>query len=270
MTHTDLLRQALDALELQEPAVGCPREREHWKRTAMPTIAALRAALAAPVEPVRELLIQAAALAVVAERQGKYPGAAQVADEVLKAQPAIDGFGGNLDEMFDAPAVPLTDEQIKQAVTAAVKSGACPWMGYEKDDDGRYTLPVLSAMHYGIARAVLAAPAVPADMVMVPLSFVQGFNTLAHNWSLRAEPPSFYTGTEGDAFTRAYAECGQALAKLRAMIASAPAVPAVDCRSCARCYATKGRGVYGCDSVVRCTNGDRYQPLPPVKLWRAA
>lgn len=51
---------------------------------------------------------------------------------------------------------------------------------------------------------------------------------------------------------------------------AAPAVPAVDCRTCARCYATKGRGVYGCDSVVRCTNGDRYQPLPPVKLWRAA
>lgn len=61
-----------------------------------------------------------------------------------------------------APAVPMTDEQIKQAVTAAVKSGACPWMGYEKDEDGRYTLPVLSSMHYGIARAVLsAAPAVP-------------------------------------------------------------------------------------------------------------
>ena len=48
MTHTDLLRQALDALELQEPAVGCPREREHWKRTAMPTMDALRAALAQP------------------------------------------------------------------------------------------------------------------------------------------------------------------------------------------------------------------------------
>ena len=126
MTHTDLLRQALDALELQEPAVGCPREREHWKRTAMPTIAALRAALAAPVEPVRELLIQAAALAVVAERQGKYPGAAQVADEVLKAQPAIDGFGGNLDSAFDAapaaPAVlePLTAERLqKHAMFAA-------------------------------------------------------------------------------------------------------------------------------------------------------
>ena len=46
--------------------------------------------------------------------------------------------------------------------------------------------------------------------------------------------------------------------------------PAPDCRTCARCYSTKGRGVYGCDSVVACSNGDRYQPLPPVKLWRAA
>ncbi len=46
--------------------------------------------------------------------------------------------------------------------------------------------------------------------------------------------------------------------------------PAPDCRTCARCYSTKGRGVFGCDSVVACTNGDRYQPLPPVKLWRAA
>lgn len=126
MTHTDLLRQALDALELQEPAVGCPREREHWKRTAMPTIAALRAALAAPVEPVRELLIQAAALAVVAERQGKYPGAAQVADEVLKAQPAIDGFGGNLDEMFDAPAVPAAREpRPLAAVNRYCAAGMC-------------------------------------------------------------------------------------------------------------------------------------------------
>ena len=51
---------------------------------------------------------------------------------------------------------------------------------------------------------------------------------------------------------------------------AAPAVPAVDCRTCARCYSTKGRGVYGCDSVVACSNGDRYQPLPVVQLWRAA
>ena len=58
MTHTDLLRQALDALELQEPAVGCPREREHWKRTAMPTMDALRAALAQPAPAVQVVLRQ--------------------------------------------------------------------------------------------------------------------------------------------------------------------------------------------------------------------
>lgn len=44
--------------------------------------------------------------------------------------------------------------------------------------------------------------------------------------------------------------------------------PEPDCRTCARCYSTKGRGVYGCDSVVGCTNGARYQPLPPVRLYR--
>ena len=46
------------------------------------------------------------------------------------------------------------------------------------------------------------------------------------------------------------------------------ATPEPDCRTCARCYSTKGRGVYGCDSVVGCTNGARYQPLPPVRLYR--
>lgn len=55
------------------------------------------------------------------------------------------------------PAQRLTDAQIKQAVTAAVKSGDCPWMGYEKDENGHYTLPSLSSMHYGIARAIEAA-----------------------------------------------------------------------------------------------------------------
>lgn len=44
--------------------------------------------------------------------------------------------------------------------------------------------------------------------------------------------------------------------------------PEPDCRTCARCYSTKGRGVYGCDSVFGCTNGDRYQQLPPARLWR--
>lgn len=43
--------------------------------------------------------------------------------------------------------------------------------------------------------------------------------------------------------------------------------PPKDCRTCARCYATKGQGVYGCDSIVACVNGNRYQPTAYVQLW---
>jgi len=63
-------------------------------------------------------------------------------------------------------------------------------------------------------------------MVMVPLSFVQGFNRLAHNYSLRAVPPNYYGGTEGDAFSAAYRRCGIDLAELRAMLSAPPTTSA--------------------------------------------
>lgn len=56
------------------------------------------------------------------------------------------------------------------------------------------------------------------DAVQVPLKFLQGFLTLAHNYSLKAEPPDFYSGIAGDAFSNAYRRCGQDLAKLRALL----------------------------------------------------
>ena len=40
-----------------------------------------------------------------------------------------------------------------------------------------------------------------------------------------------------------------------------------DCRTCTRHYTDKGQQV-GCSSIVACVNGDRYEPLPPVRLWR--
>ena len=52
---------------------------------------------------------------------------------------------------------PLTDAQIKAALTVAVQSGAVSWLGFEKDEDGRYTVPSLSPQHYQIARAIEAA-----------------------------------------------------------------------------------------------------------------
>lgn len=87
----------------------------------------------------------------------------QFADMVADASLAVDLAANPLKllafaraVLSAAPAVrePLTDEQIEQAVTVAVKSGACPWMGYKKDENGEYTLPVLSGVHYGIARAI--------------------------------------------------------------------------------------------------------------------
>ena len=47
---------------------------------------------------------------------------------------------------------------------------------------------------------------------------------------------------------------------------AAPAVPAVDCRTCGRHNAC----VNTYDEDQDCFKADRYQPLPPVKLWRAA
>lgn len=52
---------------------------------------------------------------------------------------------------------PLSDEQIKAVVHAAVKSGRLSWAGYEKDEVGEYTVPVLSLSHYQLARVIEAA-----------------------------------------------------------------------------------------------------------------
>lgn len=68
-------------------------------------------------------------------------------------------------------------------------------------------------------------PSDQAEAVQVPLKFVQGFCTLAHNYSLKAVPPDYYSGTEGDAFSSAYRRCGEDLAKLRALIPAATDTP---------------------------------------------
>ena len=64
------------------------------------------------------------------------------------------------------------------------------------------------------ARAAKLA-ALPPGWVAVPVGFVQGFSTLAHNYSLRAIPPYYC-----DAFSNAYRRCGQQLAELAEMLAA--------------------------------------------------
>ncbi len=65
----------------------------------------------------------------------------------------------------------------------------------------------------------------PDGWKLVPIAFVQGFSTLAHNYSLNAEAPDYYHGVERDAFSNAYARCGQDLAELRDLLAAAPTTP---------------------------------------------
>jgi len=64
---------------------------------------------------------------------------------------------------------------------------------------------------------------IPDGWKLVPSEFVTGFTTLAHNYSLRVEPPEHYSGTEADAFRHAYARCGRDLAELRSMLAAVTA-----------------------------------------------
>ncbi len=68
---------------------------------------------------------------------------------------------------------------------------------------------------------------VPQGWKLVPVEFVQDFCTLAHNYSLPAVPPDYYCwGSEGAAFTDAYARCGRSLVELRGMLAASPTPPA--------------------------------------------
>jgi hypothetical protein len=53
--------------------------------------------------------------------------------------------------------VPLTDDQIQLAVNQAVSAETLSWLGYKKDADGKYTVPVLSPSDYQFARVIEAA-----------------------------------------------------------------------------------------------------------------
>ena len=54
------------------------------------------------------------------------------------------------------PWVGLTDEEIEAAVTNAVRERKLSWLGFRKDDQGEYTIPVLSPSDYQMARVIEA------------------------------------------------------------------------------------------------------------------
>lgn len=56
---------------------------------------------------------------------------------------------------------PLTDEQIVAVVKAAVAEGRLPWVGFTTDEEGLYTIPVLSESHIKLIRLIEAAHGIP-------------------------------------------------------------------------------------------------------------
>lgn len=56
-----------------------------------------------------------------------------------------------------AAAVALTVEQIELFAAQMVKQGSLNWAGFREDDDGKYTIPVVSKSVYDLIRALLAA-----------------------------------------------------------------------------------------------------------------
>jgi hypothetical protein len=60
------------------------------------------------------------------------------------------------------PWVGLTDEQIQDVLTEAVRAGEVSWLGYKLDADGFYTIPSLSPQHYKIFRAAEKAHGITA------------------------------------------------------------------------------------------------------------
>jgi hypothetical protein len=52
-----------------------------------------------------------------------------------------------------APAL-LTDERIKEVIRLANLKGEIIWSGFEKDEDGRYTVPALTPMERKLCRLI--------------------------------------------------------------------------------------------------------------------
>ena len=87
-----------------------------------------------------------------------------IADErTSEANIGIAGFNAKVEPARENPYVttppqrkPLTDEEIQDIVNDASLAGTLSWTGYKEDDEGKYTIPVLSPSDYQFARAIEA------------------------------------------------------------------------------------------------------------------
>jgi hypothetical protein len=218
-------------------------ERLAWR-------AAWNAAQAAPVTPQGEWRIDTSAgreilvyknCSVIEDADARYVLSliAAASQPAAAAAPTLDvtldeDQAGLLRDMLGDPAE-YEDALTVRLIVCDGRSGHGLYVAQaEYQDEGAVLLASLPAP----AAPALEAPAVPAPAVpdgwrLVPIEFLRGFGTLAHNYSLTAIAPDHYWGNERSAFSDAYARCGQDLTKLRDMLsaeapplAAAPQAPA--------------------------------------------
>ena len=72
----------------------------------------------------------------------------------------------------------VTDKQIKEAATKAVKERNLSWVWFEKDDQDKYTIPILSESHYQLVRAGLALRPERVPMTERELELIDGMITV--------------------------------------------------------------------------------------------
>ncbi|MDP9992030.1 hypothetical protein J2W28_001058 [Variovorax boronicumulans] len=149
---------------------------------------------------------------------------------------STDGSVDALGVIHAAPGAAIDAREQSQRERMSVRFAHRPKSGATADFD----LPAESD----------AVEAPEQETVQVPLTFIRGFYTLAHNYSLTAVPPDYYWGNERDAFSSAYRRCGQDLVKLRALIPAKPRASRVETPA-VRLVAEPDTVLRGVDELVR-------------------
>lgn len=74
----------------------------------------------------------------------------------------------------------LTDEEIRTIATDTYKAGELSWLGFDLDEQGKYTIPILSICHYQLVRAALKAIQ-PNIEALALLALTRHFDTFVQN-----------------------------------------------------------------------------------------
>jgi len=138
MTPEDL-RKAAEILEIAAHALNPPAS------TMMRLAAGLRAM--ADAEPV--------AWRYDLKHAGSFSGVSR------EYSPIKLKIGENWMPLYTTPQRPqwagLTDWEVQEVVTSAVKAKKLSWLGFKKDNKGEYTIPALSPSDYQFATAIESA-----------------------------------------------------------------------------------------------------------------